>query len=224
MNFLEIAVSLPIGVLGGYGAVAVLNRLPAGWLCDYGQAPSEELKSGARRVKYLPWAVIFSVVFAFAAAVILSANGYLYSTVSLFSLWFLMVIALADMKYMIIPDQFIALLALAALGLLPYHASLLSPLYGLLIGGGCMLLIGFAGKLIYKKESLGFGDVKLFAALGLLAGPMGVLMLIVVSSLLSAAVFTVGLLLKKIKRTDVVPIGPYAALAYFLHELFKSTI
>ncbi len=32
-----------LGVLLGNGAVYVFNRLPASWLCDYGEVPKEDL-------------------------------------------------------------------------------------------------------------------------------------------------------------------------------------
>ena len=212
------------GIIAGFSAVAVFNRLPVKWLCDYNEEPCENLVlAGNIRLKAFPWKIILSALFSLAA-LILAPHGWQYALLILVTLWVLLIIAMADKKYMIIPDQFIVLLALLSFFYLPYHSSLLSPVYGALIGGGCMLLIGVAGKLIYKKEALGFGDVKLFAAIGLIAGPIGVSLLLVASSLLSCAAFSVGLIRKKLKRTDMQPLGPYVVAAYFFQELFKSTI
>jgi hypothetical protein len=38
------AVAIVLGVILGSGAVYVFNRIPAAWLTDYGEEPSDELK------------------------------------------------------------------------------------------------------------------------------------------------------------------------------------
>jgi len=219
----SIAFSASAGISAGFSAVAVFNRLPPRWLCDYNEEPCEELTSGNLRISDYPWKPIFSVFF-FLAALIFSTQSIRYALPALSVLWLLLIIAIADKKYMIIPDQFVVLLAVSAVFYLPGGGSLLSPLYGALLGGGCMLLIGIIGKIIYKKEALGFGDVKLFAALGLITGPIGISIVLMASSLLSCAAFSGGLIRGKIKMTDTLPLGPYIAAAYFFQELFRSTI
>ena len=220
---LTVLLSISVGALAGCSAVTVFNRLPARWLCDYNETPGDELLLRCQRVKNLPWKAVFSAVLFFAFFQ-LTFQGLLYALLTLFVLWLLLVISMADKKYMIIPDQFVVLLVLSAFGFLPYHGSLLQPVLGALLGGGCMLLIGIFGKLLYKAEAIGFGDVKLFAAIGLITGPIGVSMILIISSFLSCAVFSIKLILKKITSRDVQPLGPYIALAYFFHELFSPTI
>jgi len=217
--------SIFAGISAGTSAVAVFNRLPVRWLCDYGEEPCGDLiQAGKKRIEIFPWNVAFSTFFTLAAFMLAAPYGFLHALAALAPLWLLLEISVADIKYMIIPDQFVLLLALAASCFLPYHSSLLSPLYGAAVGGGCMFAVGVAGKLIYKKEALGFGDVKLFAAVGLIAGPLGVSLILAFSSFLSCLAFCACLLLKRIKRTDVMPLGPYIFLAYFFHELLRSTI
>ena len=118
-------------------------------------------------------------------------------------------IGLADKKYGIIPDQFVILTAISALGFIPFHSSFLQPMWGMLLGGGVMLASALIGKLILKKETLGFGDVKLFAAAGLALGFRGTLWVLVLSAVGSAVIFLVLLLMRKIKKEDMVPLGPY---------------
>ena len=69
--------------------------------------------------------------------------------------WALLEIGLADKKYGIIPDQFVILTAISALGFIPFHSSFLQPMWGMLLGGGVMLASALIGKLILKKETLG---------------------------------------------------------------------
>ena len=208
-----IGVSIILGILAGNSAVVVFNRMPARWLCYYNQEPSEELKRmDSQRIKSHPWKVVFSVFFV-VCALALAADDPRYAVTALIAIWALLIIAVADKKYMIIPDQFVMMLALTAVGFVPYHGSFLTPLWGALLGGGFMFIIGFLGKLILKKEALGFGDVKLLAAVGLMTGPMGVSLILMASSFMSCIHFMVLLIMKRIKRTDVMPLGPYVALA-----------
>jgi prepilin signal peptidase PulO-like enzyme (type II secretory pathway) len=95
------------------------------------------------------------------------------------------------------------------MGFIPFHDSFVQQIYGVLIGAGIMLLSALLGRLIFRKETLGFGDVKLFAAIGLALGVQGTLFVLAASALTSAAVFGIGLIRKRIKRDDMVPLGPY---------------
>ncbi|MDR0425496.1 MAG: hypothetical protein LBH39_08635, partial [Clostridiales Family XIII bacterium] len=52
--------AIGLGVLAGYGAVYVFNRIPAKWLCDYGEEP-EDRHMPPRIGKY-PWGPLFSLV------------------------------------------------------------------------------------------------------------------------------------------------------------------
>ena len=212
--------SVVVGILAGNGAVFVFNRIPAAWLCDYREEPSAELlRKDVQRVKSVPWKAVFSMFFVLAA-IKLAVVDWQYALAALAALWLLLIIAIADWKYMIIPDQFVALLAITAFGFIPFLSSFLAPLWGALIGAGCMLLIGLTGKLMFKKEALGFGDVKLFAAVGLLCGPYGTVAVLIGSSFLSCAAYAIGLLRGKIKRTDAQPLGPYIAISTALYLLF----
>lgn len=212
----------PFGILAGNSAVVVFNRIPASWLCDYNEKPSEELLSrDTQRIKSVPWKAFFSMFFVLAA-IKMAIVDCQYAIATLIALWLLLIISIADWKYMIIPDQFVILLAITAFGFIPFQQSILSPLWGALIGAGCILLVGIAGKLLFKKEALGFGDVKLLATVGLMTGPYGIVLILIGSSFFSCAVYCIGILRGTMKRADVQPLGPYIALAtalYFLLEV-----
>ena len=52
------------GIFAGNGAVYFFNKMPAAWLCDYGEKPSEELLDPyTQRVKSYPWKFIFTMLF-----------------------------------------------------------------------------------------------------------------------------------------------------------------
>ena len=212
--------SVIVGILAGNSAVVAFNRMPARWLCDYNEEPGEELKQrDSQRLKSHPWKITFSVIFALCA-VKMALYDWQYAIAAVISMWALLIIAVADKKYMIIPDQFVILLAVTSVGYVPYHSGFLSPLWGALTGGGVMLLIGVAGKLIFKKETLGFGDVKLFAAVGLMTGPLGVSIILVACSFLSCITFAALMIKKKVKRADMMPLAPYVAFSTAFYLVF----
>ncbi len=196
-------------VLIGFGmtwlAYRIINKIPAAWLCDYHETPSAELLSG-QRVKYVGSGIVVSILAA--AALVLCRlqfnKGYdIYFVVFILIIMLALMIAVCDLKYTIIPDQFT--IALAVLGLLIsvydllrgfgiLHTAWWSPLAGAAIGGGAMLLIDAIGMLIYKRTGMGFGDVKLFAAVGLLTGFPGTVLAFILSMVIGA-LFFVGIML-----------------------------
>lgn len=202
--------SVIFGIILGNSAVFFFNRIPGKWLCDYGAEPDEEfLKPSCQRIKSVPWKYLFSAMFVVIALKVILDNP-LYGIAILASCWLLLEMAIADIKYRIVPDQLVILLALTAIGHLPYNSDgIFDGLWGAVIGFGVMLLIGILGKLIYKKETLGGGDIKLFASLGLCLGTRGVLIVFVLTTLLSAAHFTYLLAKKRIKKEDTQPMVPY---------------
>ena len=208
-----------VGVLEGNGAVYAFNHLPAKWLCDYGEEPSAELRDPyTQRVKSVPWKYIFSMLF-----VVLNIRLVLldpqYALAATAALWLLLEMAIADRKYRIVPDQLIALLAGTGFGFFPY-LSLKECALGAAVGFGFMGAIALLGKLAYKREALGGGDIKLFTALGLITGPSGVILIFLATALLSAGHMVFLLARRKIKRTDTLPMVPYIAVCAGLYLVF----
>lgn len=89
-------------------------------------------------------------------------------------------------------------------------------LIGMLIGGGIFLFITLIGGLIYGKEAMGFGDVKLMGALGLYFGLSNIITITLMSFLIGA-ILSIFLLITKIKKTDeYIPFGPFIVIATFI--------
>jgi len=87
---------------------------------------------------------------------------------------------------------------------------------GLTIGFCLLLAIGLLGEKVFKKEAMGFGDVKLMGAIGAFLGWKAVLFTLFASSLVGSVV---GLLLMALRRAgmkDMIPFGPYLALGSLL--------
>ena len=206
---IKIAASLAVGTFAGFSAVYIFNKMPAGWLCDYGKTPPQELTDPyVQRVKGFPWRWIYAAGFA-CLLVRLSFVDVRLAAAALFACWAMLIIGLADLKYMVIPDQFAIMLALSAFGFIPYHSTVWQPLLGALIGGGAMMMVAVLGGAAFKKEVMGLGDVKLFASLGLCLGVTGTVAVLIGSSLVSGAAAGIGLASGRYEKNDVKPLGPY---------------
>lgn len=196
---------IPLGIALTVLGYFIINRIPATWLCDYNETPSEELLSG-KRIKFMPSGIFVSLVMAVCLALCrLQFNkGYdIYFAVLALILFDCMLIAVADIKYQIIPDQFTVALGILAVGISVYdiargyhifHSTWWSPLAGAGIGAAAMLLIDFIGMLVYKRDGMGFGDVKLFLAVGVLTGFPGTIYTFIIS-IITATIFFVAIIL-----------------------------
>ena len=70
---------------------------------------------------------------------------------------------------------------------------------------------------------MGFGDVKLMGALGLYFGVVNI-GLIALMSFLIGAIFSIILLIAKVKKTsDYIPFGPFIVIATFIMILIPSS-
>lgn len=205
----KIGISLLLGILAGCAAIYIFNKMPAAWLCDYGEKPSHLLQDPyVPRIKGFPWRWVYAAGFA-CLLIRLSFFDVQFAAAGLFACWALLIIGLADLKYMIIPDQFVIMLAISAFGFVPYHQSVWQPVLGALIGGGVMLLVAALGAAAFGREVMGFGDVKLFASIGLALGIKGVLIVLIGSSIFSGLAAAIGLASGRYKKDDVKPLGPY---------------
>lgn len=209
-----LAACLPLGIILMAVCYRIFNKVPAGWFCDYGEEPGEELLS--QRVNYKKSGIVLSVVVAvcFGLCRLQFNKGFdiYFFALSLFILAAIM-ISVADFKYTIIPDQFTIFIAVVGAAVSIYdlargynilHSAWWSPIAGAAIGAAVMLLIDFLGMLVYKKTGMGFGDVKLFGAIGILTGFPGTIYTVILAILTAAICFAVILVVSSIrsKRED----------------------
>ncbi len=71
--------------------------------------------------------------------------------------------------------------------------ALVGSLAGLAVGGGVLIGIGWIGKLVYGRDAMGFGDVKLLAAGGGFVGPGGALAALAIGSCVASVAGLVNL-------------------------------
>lgn len=116
-------------------------------------------------------------------------------------------LAAIDLRLLLIPDLYSALIAAAGcLG--PLSPGLASALAGAMVGGGLMAATrALAGRWL-GTEAMGWGDVKLAAALGALLGPLGLLWTVAIASTLGSVA---GLLARRRRTPTRVPFGAFLA-------------
>ncbi len=128
-------------------------------------------------------------------------------------------LAYIDLRCGLLPDLLVLFLLLLAL----LHAALAGfqdGLFGLLTGGGSYGFFYVLGLLLFKKEALGLGDVKLMAACGLWLGFERGLASVALAPVLAAFALIALLVSRRIQRNARFPFGPFIAaaclLSYFL--------
>jgi leader peptidase (prepilin peptidase)/N-methyltransferase len=93
----------------------------------------------------------------------------------------------------------------------------LDSVFGLVTGGGLLLLIAFLYIAVRKQEGMGMGDVKLLAMIGAFLGWKGVVFVMLVSSLLGTITGLSIILYKKGDLKYALPFGPFLSLAAVIY-------
>ena len=209
-----------VGIVIGNAAVYVFNHVPRKWLVDYGKAVPDELNDPyTQRIKSYPWKYIFSMIFL-ACGIYLSGNDIKFAIACLPLFWLLVEISIADIKYRIIPDQFIVLVAITTIGFSNRQKIWPNCVIGAIIGFGVMALVAFIGWLIYRRDACGGGDIKLMAAIGLVTGIYGIIAIYIIATLLSAAHLIIKMIRGRYKKGAAIAFAPYATVATVIYMLF----
>lgn len=84
---------------------------------------------------------------------------------------------------------------------------------GLVTGFGLLYAVGWLGEKAFKKEAMGFGDVKLMGAIGAFLGWKAVLFTVFTSSLLGSVSGLALIAFGGVKMQSRIPFGPYLSAA-----------
>ncbi len=159
--------------------------------------------------------IILYIIFGFSGSFFV----YLALTYLLIAMTFI------DIDHFIIPNGFILIglfLLVSSLVLDWITIDWKYAVSGSFVFAGFLFAIGLIGQFILKKESIGFGDVKLGIVLGGFLGVEYSILALYLSFALSAIVVFVMLGGKLIKKNEKIPFGPYLA-AGTLIALFTKT-
>jgi len=151
----------------------------------------------------------------------------------------LVIVTFVDAKHFIVPDSIsiggavlgpVVSFACPALQQMAWQRAIvayppvdafLKSLVGLAVGAGIVFAIRVFGRLVFRKEAMGLGDVKLMAFLGAWLGWKAAV-IINLASPFFGLVYGVGNLV--VRRKHEMPYGPFLALSAFLYMLFVDWV
>ncbi len=143
----------------------------------------------------------------------------------------LIIISFIDIEHWVIPDELsvpgtvIGLLLSAAYPRLQGEVSRLPALrdsfFGMIFGFVSLYLIGVLGKIVYKKEAMGGGDLMLFMFIGAFLGWKLTVVAFFLAPVFGSLVGVPKLLMKK---QEAIQYGPFLVLAAFVCIVFKEDI
>lgn len=126
----------------------------------------------------------------------------------------LIIISVSDINYYIIPDEilifftgYFLILCVLRNGIMGAFTNVVSGLVMFFIMYTIMLL----GNFLFKKESLGGGDIKLMFVIGLVLSPLPSLFVVFFGSLVALPMSIIILIRKKNK---LIPFGPFLLIAF----------
>lgn len=149
----------------------------------------------------------------------------------------LIVALVIDFKMQLIPDTVqVVIFVLGIIATAVDYTNWLNHIIGMLLGGLIFVLIALFSKLVFRKEGMGMGDIKLMTGLGLIFGikgiPTGVmnffaqaeiiLTIIVIAFFLAAIVAIILIVTKKTEASQYMAFGPYIVIATILVIFFGA--
>ena len=139
--------------------------------------------------------------------------------------YMLIAITFIDVDYFIIPNEFIIFGFIISIishifKLLPI--TVVQGFYGSLTYGGLLFIMGAMGTFIFKKEALGFGDIKLGLILGSFLGIELSLLALFFSFIFGGIMSIILLIAKEVGDDHMIPFGPSIAAATLLTILTRT--
>lgn len=165
---------------------------------------------------------LFEVVCGLLFGISFISFGFSYELViALTFISMIIIVMLSDYYYMIIPDCVLVFFSICIIiemvlfygvNYMFYHI-----LYGV-IAFIIMYLIKIFGDFLFKKESMGGGDIKLMFTFGLMFGWEMAIVSIFLASIIG---LPISLILLRKNNDHVIPFGPYLGMASILIVLLK---
>lgn len=147
--------------------------------------------------------------------------GFIFAV---FFVCFLIVAFFTDLETQTLPDMPSYLTIAVGLAYNFLSNNLMSSLWGLFWGFSILYLIGFFGKLYYKKDVLGGGDILLAAAFGAFLGAEKLILALSLGYLIGALASIILIALKKKNLQDYIPFAPSLVLGALISLLFGHEI
>lgn len=200
-----------------YDNIPVLSWLMLGGKCRKCKAPIPvryTVVELANMGLWLASAVLFwqeSIVYACACAVVCSA---------------LICIFFIDLEHMLIFNRFSVLIALCGVAAL-YTDTFTDPVdhvIGAVVGGGVFAALYYGSLRLLRREGIGFGDVKLAAAAGLLLGWQKLILAMLIASVAGSVILMALRHFRKDEKGREYPFAPFIVVGVAVAMLFGNPI
>ena len=195
--------------------IPVLSYLALGGKCAACKAPISVRYPVVEVLTAILWVLCglqFGVSNALAGAMLLTAV--------------LVVLTAIDLDHQLLPDSLT--LPLVWIGLLfnidKTFVSLESAVLGAVFGYLCLWAVFWLFKIVTGKEGMGHGDFKLLAALGAWFGLAALPTIVLLSSVVGAALGVVLIVTGKQDRETPMPFGPFLAGAGLIHLFYPNVL
>ncbi len=132
-------------------------------------------------------------------------------------------VAFIDWNTMLIPDTLSLGGIIIGLVFSIFSGKIIHSLLGGVISGAILLLFAVIGKWIFRKEAMGFGDVKLAVMLGVFVGWQGFIILLVIASFIGAIYGIIMEIKAKIEDSKI-PFAPFLAIGGIIAYIISKYI
>lgn len=187
--------------LGSIDLIPLLSWLSTGGKCRYCKAP---VASRYFWVEVLTGSLFAAVWWRY---LIVGEDplkaGFYMAAVAL-----LVAIIYIDAELFIIPDEINAFLLVVGITLAAMQGTLMTAIWGALLGWGLLFGIQLLGRLAFGKDAMGDGDIKMMRGVGALLGPALVVADVGIAVVLGLVGGVAGIALSKRKQSE-----PVAAVA-----------
>ena len=183
--------------------IPIVSYIMLGGKCRYCKSPIDSLST------YME--LFTGILFALSYYVF----GFSYELlIALGIVAMLIIISISDMTYYIIPDEVLLFFSILFIIINYLNNGWQTTIAS--IGSGIILFafmfgIMLFGNLLFKKESLGGGDIKLMFVFGLLVNPLLGLVVIFIASVLA---LPISLVILALRKENLVPFGPFLLISF----------
>ena len=140
--------------------------------------------------------------------------------------WALITLTMIDFDHQLLPDDITLPFLWLGIGINLFNVftDINSSVLGAIFGYGILWFVYITFKIVTGKEGMGHGDFKLLAALGAWFGWQALPLIIILSSVVGAAIGISLILFKSHNRNTQIPFGPYLAIAGWVSMLWGTDI
>ncbi len=184
------------------------------------------LKTCNEKLTFSNWYLVLDILWlALSAIAIYFLPELERSIITSLLLLFFLIICITDFKFFLIPDLALIFFALAGIiyMLVGNTITIQDPLIGSATAFVLFYGIAWLGKIAFKKDAMGGGDIKLAAVLGLFIGWQGILPMLFFGSFTALATYIFIFILRRHTQPHI-PFGPFLVIGSIVSVIWQIGI